>query len=91
MVRYPSDHFLLRYVLEYNAPELFSLLTDKDQRVIKYAVRTVVADFTGRELSSLLTTWKNLGNHQEDDWPRFGGASFTSTSFESKSADDLGS
>ena len=91
MVRYPSDDFLLRYVLEYNASAFFALLTHKDQRVIKYAVRTVVADLSGPELTSVLMAWKTLGNHQEDDWPRFGGASFYSTSFESESADDLGS
>ena len=67
MARYPSDDFVLRYVLEYNAPDFFSLLPDKDQRVIKYAVRAVVADLSGRELTSLLTTWKTLGNHQEDN------------------------
>ena len=66
MARYPSNDYLLRYVLKYNAPEFFSRLTDKDQRVIKYAVRAIVADLSGDELATLLINWKNLGNHQED-------------------------
>ena len=66
MPRYPSDEFMLRYVAAHKQQALFSLLTEKDKRVIKYAVRGVVKEMPGYELRSLLIAWHSSGSYQED-------------------------
>ena len=67
MPRYPSDEFMLGYVATHNQKDLMRLLTAKDKRVIKYAVRGVVQEMPGYELRNFLLTWRSLANHQEDD------------------------
>ena len=41
---YPSEDFLFWYVATYKPKALFNLLTQKDQRVLKYATRGVVQE-----------------------------------------------
>ena len=66
MPRFPSDEFMLRYVAVHNQKDLMRLLTEKDKRVIKYAVRGVVQEMPGYELRNFLLTWKTSANRQED-------------------------
>ena len=70
----PADEFLLRYVVTHKCGALFDLLTDKDQRVLTFAVRGVVQEMPSYEYRLLLSVWRNQGDHLTEDWPRFGRA-----------------
>ena len=59
----PVDHFLLRYVVTHKCEALFDHLTDKDQRVLTFAVRGVVQEMPGYEYRMLLSDWKNQKNY----------------------------
>ena len=63
---YPSDDFLFWYVATYKPKALFNLLTQKDQRVLKYATRGVVQEMPGYEFRALLAAWNARGDHPED-------------------------
>ena len=66
MPSYPTDEFILRYVAAHKQQALFKLLTAKDKRVIKYAVRGVVKEMPGYELRALLMAWQTFGSYQKD-------------------------
>ena len=59
----PVDQFLLRYVVTHKCGALFDHLTDKDQRVLNFAVRGVVQEMPGYEYRMLLSAWRNQKNY----------------------------